>query len=87
MLLDAKGDGGCPHRQCLHLRALSQASGKLLGPSGCELVVLDVQHPEGHHVWKHMRQALGSRVADTVIVQAVGDRGQARGQGCWGVRA
>lgn len=28
-----------------------------------------------------MCQALGSRVADTVIVQAVGDRGQARGQG------
>lgn len=30
-------------RQCLHLRALSQASGKLLGPSGCELVVLDAE--------------------------------------------
>ena len=46
-----------------------------------------LQHPEGHHVWKHVCQALGSHVADAVIVQAAGDSGQGRGQGCWGVRA
>ena len=33
-----------------------------------------LHHPEGHHVWKHTSQALGSHVADAVIVQAVGNR-------------
>lgn len=120
--------------------ALSQAGGELLGPDGCELVVLDagernpswglafrliqpqikatttldnqtsaqsfhdargrpwspqalgrchplprfpysLQHPQGYHVWKHVCQALGSHVADAVIVQAAGNRSQGRGWG------
>lgn len=79
MFLDAKWDGGRPHRQRLHVRALSQAGGELLGPHSCELVVLDIEHPEGHHLWEHMCQVLSSRITDAVIVQAAGK--QRSGQG------
>lgn len=40
-----------------------------------------LQHPQGYHVWKHVCQALGSHVADAVIVQAAGNRSQGRGWG------
>lgn len=33
-----------------------------------------------------MRQALGSHIADAVIVQAAGNRGQSWGWGCWGIK-
>ena len=35
--------GGRDLRQCLHVRALSQAGGELLGPGARELVILDTE--------------------------------------------
>lgn len=37
-----------------------------------------LQEAQGHHVWKHACQALGSRVTDAVIVQAARNRSQGR---------
>lgn len=48
-LVSLRPQGDQDLRQCLHVRALSQAGGELLGPGGRELVILDTR--EGNPSW------------------------------------